>query len=138
MKEGDKVDLIIGKESPLGYAVLIEESAEGLLYKNEIFQEISEGMHLVGYIKKLREDGKIDVSLTPQGFRNSIEQFTQALLKKLERSDGVLALTDKSSPEVIKNELQMSKKNFKKALGALYKQRRIKITPTGIELIKKG
>ncbi len=138
MKEGDKVELIIGKESPLGYAVLIEESAEGLLYKNEIFQEISEGMRLVGYIKKLREDGKIDVSLTPQGFRNNIEQFTQALLKKLAQSNGVLPLTDKSSPEVIKEVLQMSKKNFKKALGALYKQRKIKITSTSIELIKKG
>ena len=138
MKEGDQVALIIGKESPLGYAVLIDEAQEGLLYKNEIFQEISEGMHLMGYIKKVREDGKIDVSLSPQGFRKNIDQLTQVVLSKLAQSDGVLALSDKSSPEDIKSALQMSKKNFKKAIGALYKQRKITVTPTDIRLIKKG
>jgi len=138
MTEGDQVELIIGKESPLGYAVLIDETSEGLLYKNEIFQEISEGMHLVGYIKKIREDGKIDVSLTPQGFRNNIDQLVELVLKKLEQSNGILPLTDKSSPEAIKRELKMSKKNFKKAIGALYKQRKIQINTEDIRIIKKG
>ncbi len=138
MEEGAKVELIIGKESPLGFAVLIDETEEGLLYKNEIFQEVAEGMHLIGYVKKVREDGKIDVSLSPQGFKKNIESLTAAVLRKLERSNGVLALSDKSSPEAIKKELQMSKKNFKKAIGALYKQRKISINQEDIRLIKKG
>ena len=138
MKEGDKVQLIIGKESPLGYAVLIDEAFEGLLYRNEIFQELTEGMRLTGYVKKIREDGKIDVSLTPQGFRKNIDSFVDQILKKLERSEGVLYLSDKSAPELIKKEVQMSKKNFKKAIGALYKQRIIEITEDSIHLIKKG
>lgn len=137
MKEGDKVHLIIGKESPLGFAVLIDEEFEGLLYRNEIFQDIYEGMSLTGYIKKIREDGKIDVSLTPQGFRKNIINATEVVLNKLNESQGVLYLSDKSSPEEIKNVLQMSKKNFKKAIGNLYKLKKIKITDKAIYLSKK-
>lgn len=137
MKEGDKVDLIIGKESPLGFAVLIDEEFEGLLYRNEVFQEVKEGMRMPGFIKKIREDGKLDVSLEPQGFRNSITNSTQVVLEALTRSNGVLSLSDKSRPEEIKEALQMSKKNFKRAIGTLYKQRKIIITNDTIELIKK-
>lgn len=136
MKEGDKVNLIIGKETPLGFVVLIEEEYEGLLYHNEIFKPIQLGQRVEGYIKKLREDGKIDVSLTPQGFKNVIDVNSEVILKQLLSNKGILYLTDKSSPEVIKKELQMSKKNFKKAVGNLYKLKRIRITDTAIELIK--
>ena len=103
MKEGDKVNLIIGKESPLGFAVLIDEEFEGLLYKNEIFKNVVEGMSIMGYIKKIREDGKIDVSLTPQGFRKNIEALTAHILKQLQQNNGVLYVSDKSTPEEIKN-----------------------------------
>ncbi len=136
LQEGDKVDLIIGVRSALGYSVLINESYEGLIYENEIFSDLEEGMKTVGYIKKIREDEKIDVSLTPQGFRNVIDKDVDALLKKLEEK-GVLLLTDKSSPESIKFHLQMSKKAFKRAVGNLYKQRKIQIFDDRIELIKK-
>lgn len=135
MKEGDKVDLIVGKETPLGFVVLINEEHEGLLYRNEIFTPIYLGDRIKGYIKKIREDNRIDVSLTPQGFKNIIDSITESVLKRLQENNGVLYLTDKSSPDIIKEELQMSKKNFKKAIGNLYKQKKIKITDTTIELL---
>jgi len=136
LKEGDKVDLIIGVRTALGYTVLINESYEGLLYENEVFSDVEEGMRTVGYVKKIREDEKIDVSLRPQGFKNVIDEDVEKILKKLHEK-GALLLTDKSSPESIKFHLQMSKKAFKRAIGNLYKQRKIQIFDDRIELIKK-
>ena len=137
MKEGDKVQLIIGHESPLGFSVLIDEEFEGLLYRNEVFQKLKEGQVIDGYVKKMREDGKIDVSLQAQNFKKVIDSLTQKVIEKLEANDGVLNLTDKSAPEEIKELLQMSKKNFKKAVGNLYKQKIITIDEKAIYLIKK-
>lgn len=137
MTEGDKVDLIIGKESPLGFSVLINEAEEGLLYRNEIFQELTEGQRIEGFIKKVREDGKVDVALQSQNFKNVISDLETKVVKKLDANDGFLALSDKTSPEIIKDQLQMSKKNFKKAIGTLYKQQRIRIESDGIYLLKK-
>ena len=136
MKEGDKVQLIIGHESPLGFSVLIDEEFEGLLYKNEVYQELEEGQVVGGYIKKIREDDKIDVTLQPQNFKKSIDGLTQKLIEALKANDGVLNVTDKSSPEEIKELLHMSKKNFKKAVGNLYKQKVITIEKKAIHLVK--
>ncbi|MBS9774833.1 MAG: DNA-binding protein [Tenacibaculum sp.] len=133
LKEGDKVDLIIGVRTHLGYTVLINEAYEGLLYANEVFTELEEGVKTEGYVKKIREDEKIDVSLRPQGFRNVIDKDTDKILQKLQK-DGFLMLTDKSSPESIKFHLQMSKKAFKKAVGVLYKQKLIDLKEDRIEL----
>ena len=108
-----------------------------MLYRNEIFQDLEEGMEVTGYVKSLREDGKVDVSLRPQGFRNVINTDVDKVLRKLEESrEGFLLLTDKSSPESIKFQMQMSKKSFKKAVGNLYKQKRITIETDRIVLIK--
>ena len=137
MKEGDKVSLIIGKESPLGFSVLIDEEFEGLLYHNEIFQELTEGQVIDGYIKKIREDERIDVALQAQNFKKVIGSINQRILDELENNNGILNLTDKSSPEDIKAQLQMSKKNFKKAIGNLYKQKLISIEASTIQLLKK-
>ena len=137
LQEGDKVQLIIETETNLGYTVLIDEEYDGLLYRNEIFQDLEEGMEVTGYIKTLREDGKIDVSLRPQGFRNVINSDVDKVLHKLEASrEGFVLLTDKSSPESIRFQMQMSKKAFKKAVGNLYKQKRITIESDRIVLIK--
>ena len=137
LQEGDKVQLIIETETNLGYTVLIDEEYDGLLYRNEIFQDLEEGMEVTGYIKTLREDGKIDVSLRPQGFRNVINSDVDKVLHKLEASrEGFVLLTDKSSPEAIRFQMQMSKKAFKKAVGNLYKQKRISIESDRIVLIK--
>tara|TARA_B110001469_G_scaffold105803_1_gene105340 strand:+ start:1033 stop:1455 length:423 start_codon:yes stop_codon:yes gene_type:complete len=137
LQEGDKVQLIIETETNLGFTVLIDEEFDGLLYRNEIFQDLEEGMEVTGYVKSLREDGKVDVSLRPQGFRNVINTDVDKVLRKLEESrEGFLLLTDKSSPESIKFQMQMSKKSFKKAVGNLYKQKRITIETDRIVLIK--
>lgn len=133
---GDKVSLIIGTQTNLGFTVLIEEEFEGLLYQNEIFQELKEGQRIAGYIKNIREDGKIDVSLQAQGFRNVITQDTDKVIEAIYDNDGFLALTDKSAPEEIKRQLLMSKKAFKRAIGNLYKQKAIVITDKGLELVK--
>lgn len=135
LKEGDKVDLIIGVQTALGYTVLINESYEGLLYNNEVFKDLEEGIRTVGYIKKIREDEKIDVSLRPQGFKNVIDEDVDKVLSKL-KEKGYLLLTDKSSPESIKFHLQMSKKAFKKAVGNLYKSKRIELEKDRIVLKK--
>ena len=136
LEVGDKVSLIIGAETNLGFTVLIDEEFEGLLYKNEIFQPIRERQHIAGFIKNIREDGKIDVSLKPQGFRNVITLDTEKVVEAIYDHDGFLPLTDKSDPEEIKRKLLMSKKAFKRAVGTLYKEKVILIKDGGLELVK--
>lgn len=136
LQEGDKVQLVIETETNLGYTVLINEEFDGLLFRSEVFQDLEENMEVVGYIKNIREDGKIDVSLRPQGFRNVIHSDVEKILTKLMASrEGFLMLTDKSSPDAIRFHLKMSKKAFKKAVGNLYKQKRIVIKEDRIELV---
>jgi predicted RNA-binding protein (virulence factor B family) len=137
LQEGDKVQLVIETETGLGYTVLINDEFEGLLFRSEVFQDIEENMELVGYIKQIREDGKIDVSLRPQGFRNVINSDVEKVLAKLTASrEGFILLTDKSSPDAIRFHMKMSKKAFKKAVGNLYKKKRIVIKEDRIELVK--
>ena len=136
LKEGDKVQLYIEKETALGYTVVINDEFDGLLYRNETFEDIEEEMEVDGYIKTIREDGKIDVSLRPQGFRNVIDKDVKKVLEKLKNSkEGYLLLTDKSSPDSIKFQLQMSKKALKKAIGNLYRNKLILLKEDRIELI---
>ena len=85
LKEGDKVSLVIETETGLGYTVLINEEFDGLLFRSEVFQDLEENMEVTGYIKQIREDGKIDVSLSPQGFRNVIDSDVEKVLSKLKR-----------------------------------------------------
>ena len=137
LQDGDKVQLIIETETGLGYTVLINEEYDGLLFRSEVFQELEENMEVTGYIKNIREDGKIDVSLRPQGFRNVIDSDVNKILSKLKDSrEGFLLITDKSSPEAIRFHMKMSKKAFKKAVGNLYKQKLIMIKEDRIELVK--
>ena len=131
---GEKVELIIERETDLGFSVLINGSCEGLLYKNEIFEPIEIYMEKVGYIKKIREDGKYDISLQPQGFLNVIDSNCAIILKKLEPL-GELNLSDKSNPDDIMQQLQLSKKAFKNALGVLYKNKKISIEKNRIVLL---
>jgi predicted RNA-binding protein (virulence factor B family) len=136
---GDKVHLIIETETPLGYTVIIEDEFEGLLYRNEVFTDLEEGMEVTGYIKNIREDGKIDVSLRPQGFLNVIDTDAKKVLDKLKESpEGYILVTDKSAPDSIRFHLNMSKKSYKKALGNLYKQKLIVITEDRIELLDRN
>jgi predicted RNA-binding protein (virulence factor B family) len=137
LKEGDKVQLIIETETGLGYTVLINEEFDGLLFRSEVFQALEENMEVTGYIKNIREDGKIDVSLRPQGFRNVIDSDVDKVMTRLKNSkEGFILITDKSSPDSIRFHMKMSKKAFKKAVGNLYKQKLIIIAEDRIELVK--
>ena len=137
LKEGDKVKLVIETETGLGYTVLINEEFEGLLFKSEVFQALEENMEVIGYVKNIREDGKIDVSLRPQGFRNVIDSDVDKVLTKLKDSkEGFILITDKSSPDSIRFHMKMSKKAFKKAVGNLYKQKLIVIEEDRIVLVQ--
>ncbi len=133
VKEGDEVDLLIGEESDLGYQVVINNIYIGLVFFNKIFRPLCKGDKVKGFVEKVRDDGKIDVSLQKKGYSQVIDA-QESLLKKLQENNGVLHLTDKSDPEMIVQQLLMSKKVFKKSLGALYKQRKIKIETDRIVL----
>lgn len=131
----EEVDLIIGNQTDLGWNVIINELHKGLLFKADVFQTLQTGDRIKGFVKKIRPDGKIDVVLQRPGYR-SIEPNTEELLAQLKINGGFLALTDKSSPEEIKSQLNMSKKSFKRALGVLYKQRMVDILDNGVRLQK--
>ena len=134
VKQFDVVDLIVSHPSDKGMNVIVNKKHLGLVYKDEIFKDIHIGDRLKGVIKKVRPDNKLDISLSQIGYR-SIEPNAQIVLDKLNDFEGFLALNDDSSPDDIKEQLQMSKKNFKKAIGSLYKQRLIEIKTDGIYLV---
>lgn len=135
VKEGDEVALVIQQKTDLGYAVIINHMHKGLVFDNEVFKEIRIGDQLKGFVKKVREDKKIDISLQVLGFRDANDANSELILKQLKENDGFLPITDKSTPEDISAQFGISKKAFKKSLGALYKQRLIEIQPTGIQLL---
>ncbi|MDX1363220.1 MAG: S1-like domain-containing RNA-binding protein [Arenibacter latericius] len=134
VKEEDKVNLTVTRFTDLGWEVIINESHKGLVYANEVFKTIAVGDQLVGYIKFIRPDNKIDVSLQPIGYK-SLEPAANLIYEKLQAYGGYLELHDKSDPEDIRRILQMSKKTFKKGIGALYKERKIEISTDGIRMI---
>lgn len=136
LKVGDKVDLLVVRNTGIGFTVLVDGAYEGLLYKNELFQKIEEGQNLVGYVKKIRDDEKIDVSLQAVGFKQTIVKNEIIILNALKSNDGFIALNDKSSPDEIKYQLNMSKKAFKNAIGGLFRQKLITIEDEGIRAIQ--
>lgn len=137
VKQFDVVDLIVSHPSEIGMNVIVNEKHLGLIFKDDIFKDISIGDRLKGVVKKIRKDNKLDISLSQIGYRN-IEPSAQIVLEKLEKSAGFLPFNDKSDPEDIKETFQMSKKSFKKAIGSLYKKRFISIKEDGITLNKKA
>lgn len=133
---GEEVDLIVSHITEVGINVIINEKHKGLLYKNEVYDDLRTGDRIIGYIKNIRPDGKIDVSATKLGF-DKVEPSAQYILDELKASRGFLRLNDDSHPEDIKTVLKMSKKTFKKAIGTLYKQKLIDIKEDGIYLIQE-
>jgi len=132
-EEGEEVDLLIVNQSDIGYNAIVNNTHWGILYNNEVFQQLMKGLRIRGYIKKVREDDKIDLFLQKPGYEK-IDSISTKLLKKLEESNGYLNFTDKSEPEIIYQRLNISKKAFKMAVGALYKARLIRLTDQGIFL----
>ena len=131
----DKVDLIASHPSPQGWNMIVNQKHLGLVYADEIFQKITTGDQIKGFVKKVRPDGKIDLTLQQHGFR-SIEPNADHVLKELKASGGFINLNDKSDPEDIKEVFQLSKKSFKKAIGTLYKARKIAIEEDGIRALE--
>jgi|TARA_R110000744_G_scaffold50058_5_gene108415 predicted RNA-binding protein (virulence factor B family) len=134
VKAWDEVDLVVTRLTDLGWEVIINHRHKGLVYANEVFKKVAIGDKLKGYIKTIRDDNKLDVSLQPIGYK-SLEPAANLIYDKLVSNGGVLNLHDKSDPEDIKRMLQMSKKTFKKGIGALYKERKIEIKPDSIKLL---
>ena len=132
----EEVDLEIYAFTDLGFKVAINDKYTGLVYNNQVYEKYEEGQKLKGYIMGVREDGRIDVSLQPDKGRH-VHSTTDKILNHLKAAGGKSGFGDKSSPEDIKNEFQVSKKVFKQAIGGLYKQAKIKITADGIELVQE-
>ncbi|MBK8600605.1 MAG: GntR family transcriptional regulator [Flavobacterium sp.] len=137
VENGEEVDLIVSHITEIGINVIINERHKGLVYKDEVYDDaIRTGDRMRGYIKTIRPDNKIDVSLHKLGYQN-IEPNAQKILDELKASRGFLRLNDNSHPEDIKTVLKMSKKTFKKAIGSLYKDRKIEMKDDGIYLISE-
>lgn len=131
---GDEVDLLIWQKSDLGFKVIIDNRYQGLVYEDQVFKQIHTGDRMRGYISRVREDGKLDVTLQPTGYEQA-RVFSDTLLQYLKDHGGVCDLGDKSDAEAIKRRFQVSKKTFKKAVGDLYKRHLITITEQGIRLV---
>jgi predicted RNA-binding protein (virulence factor B family) len=131
---GQKVSLIIADKTELGFKAIVNNTHWGLLYQNELFQPLKRGQKLDGYIKQIRDDGKIDLILYQPGY-GKVVSLTDNILNKLKQNNGTLMLSDKSPPEAIYAAFGVSKKVFKQAIGALYKKQLITIDKNGIKLV---
>jgi len=135
LEEGEAVDILVAAKSDLGFKAVINDEQLGLIYHQELSQPLRFGSKMKAWVKKIREDGKIDLSI------NTLDNKTRdmlelRILKQLQEADGKLPMSDKSSPEVIFNVFKVSKKNFKRAISGLYKQRKIIIEKDHIRLVK--
>ncbi|GAB3658508.1 S1-like domain-containing RNA-binding protein [Echinicola sediminis] len=131
--EGQEVRALVFDKTELGYKALIDQHYEGLIYSNEVFKPLNIGDDIIAYVKKRRDDGKLDLQLTPIG-RQKYEEGAEKILDVL-KIQKFLPLHDKSSPEEIKKTLGMSKKHFKQSIGQLYKSKKIVILENGIEIV---
>ena len=134
LQKFDEIAIMVTHITDLGANVIVNGKHKGLIFINDIFEDIRTGDTMKAYVKGVREDNKIDVVLQSPGYR-SIEPNANFILDELKAAGGFMPLHDKSDPQDIKNELGMSKKSFKKAIGTLYKDKQILIKPDGIELI---
>jgi len=134
IKEDQEVDLLVYGSSPLGIMVIVDNEYPGLVYRSEVFKEPETGDKLIGWISKIREDGKLDISLKRKGYYAVIDS-SESLLQLIKDNDGFLPLHDKSSPEDIKEKLGMSKKLFKKIAGGLYRDGLITIESDGLRIV---
>jgi len=130
---GQAVNLLIGPHTDLGYKAIVNNAHWGVLYANEVFRPLKKGMRCSGYIKKIRDDHKLDLSLQRPGYEK-MDTVSEQVLDLLREHGGYLAANDKTPPERIYQLFGMSKKNFKKAIGALYRRRRICLEEEGIRL----
>jgi len=131
----EEVELLIYGPCPMGYNAIVNGSHWGMLYDNEVFQPLNRGENIRGYINKVREDGKIDVRLYPAGYKKA-ESTSELIIEYMRRHDGFMTLTEKSPADLVYKTFGISKKNFKMAVGKLYKERAISLADDGITLVR--
>jgi len=136
LEKGEEVNIIIAEETDLGFKVVVNKKYWGLVFRNEVFQKLEIGEKLNAFVKQVREDKRLDISLKKQGYQKQIPDDVAVVLNKLEAQNGFISITDKSSPAEIKSHFNMSKKAFKRAVGSLYKERKITLEKEGIRLIE--
>jgi len=129
------VALLISARTEMGFIAVINGTHNGILYKNEVFQPLKIGQEIDGFIRKVRDDKKIDLRLQKPGYK-AIEPLSRKIMDKLQQQGGFIAVTDKNRPKVIADLFGVSKKTFKKTIGNLYKKRLIALEKNGIRLIK--
>ncbi len=132
VKNGDTVQLMVFGRSDLGLSVIVNNLHQGLVHASDVFRPVGIGDRITGYVKTVRDDNKLDITLQPIGYRKYNDVNTAMLAKRLQSRSGFLPLNDKSTAEEIHAEFGISKKAFKKALGALYKERVVRIEEEGI------
>lgn len=135
VEEGEEVDLTVYHHSELGYSAIVNGKFSGLIFDNEVFQRLRVGQKLKGFIKKVRPDNKLDISLQPIGYEKATEVNTDKILRLLSENGGFLPFSDKSSPDEIYATFGISKKAFKKAIGALYRDRKVVLEEAGVRAV---
>ncbi len=135
LSENQKVDVLVLSKTPLGYKVIIENLYEGMLFENEIFETLSVGDRKKAYIKKIRKDGKLDLSLQPIGKKANIDMFEQKFLDILKDKSNFIPLNSKSDAKDIMKIFKMSKKNFKRTLTSLITQKKVELFNNGVKLL---
>ena len=133
-KPGQAVDLVVSEKTDLGYACVIDHQFWGLLFYTDVVKPLRIGQSIKGFIKRVREDGKVDLSLQAPGFAK-VDDLTKRVLRALNENNGFLGLSDKSSPEAIAEAFGVSKKSYKMTIGNMYKNKLIQIEPAGIRLL---
>lgn len=134
--QGDEAEVLVWQKTDLGFKVIVDNRYSGMLFHNEIFQPLESGMRLHAYVKRVREDGKIDLELQKRGVKK-VDDFAELLLQYIKDNDGYTPINDKTDAEQIYNTFGVSKKTFKKAVGDLYKKRLIVLEDDGIRLVKE-
>lgn len=133
-EHGQEVQLLVAEETDLGYKAIVNSEHWGILYHDQLFRRIEPGQRITGFVNKIRDDEKIDLLIEKPGYEK-VDAISQKILDELKQNRGFMAVSDNTSPEMIKALFGISKKSFKKAIGSLYKNRRITFTSDGIRLV---
>ena len=136
VEQGEEVDLLVYNKTDLGFTCIINGIHKGLIYHNDLFTDLEVGDSVKGYIKLIRENNLIDLSLQNLGFKHVLSS-TDLILEYLRTNEGFMNLTDKTSPDIIERKFNMSKATFKKSIGVLYRQRKVTLHDDGVRLVKE-
>jgi len=135
LEVNEKVNILVLSQTPLGYKVIVENKHEGMLFENEIFEKLKVGDRKIAYIKKIRKDGKLDLSLQPIGKKQSSDAFEEKILEILKEKEGYIKINSKSEAQEIMKTFGLSKKSFKRTLTSLISQKKVELFNEGIKLL---